>query len=330
VSIGYADVGQWSDFVDEYQTNGYFYSTTTSSGTVTYIINGSGAIGYKVYDLDGNLVYLTNKNRFSFPSYVQSKVKDGFKLVACEANGYEVVIPFGPSMYRGEMTAYYEGNPTPHTLYYYGTGTAGKSVMNPLPANSIAYVKADQTEKRQPTPELLENINVVGPDSTAQKLVIDGDKPFYIPEEFTAQSLTFTKTGEGNQVLQLPFSTWAGLGIVREDGTIDSTPETYAAGNPVLFEGNVNIEENGRTINPGTFAETESGFVFDGTSFVFAENISPFTYVWDDPNGIKEIEGRQQTTDNRPQSIYNLAGQRVSKPTKGLYIVNGKKIAIKQ
>ena len=330
VSIGYADVGQWSDFVDEYQTNGYFYSTTTSSGTVTYIINGSGAIGYKVYDNDGNLVYLTNKNRFSFPSYVQSKVKDGFKLVACEANGYEVVIPFGPSMYRGEMTAYYEGSPTPHTLYYYGTGTAGKSVLNPLPANSIAYVKADQTEKRQPTPELLENINVVGPDSTAQKLVIDGDRPFYIPEEFTAQSLTFTKTGEGSQVLQLPFSTWAGLGIVREDGTIDSTPETYAAGNPVLFQGNVNIEENGRTVNPGTFAETESGFVFDGTSFVFAENISPFTYVWDDPNGIKEIEGRQQTTDNRPQSIYNLAGQRVSKPTKGLYIVNGKKIAIKQ
>lgn len=325
-TIGYADVGQWSDFVDEYQTNGYYYTTTTSQGVTTYNISGTGAIGYKVYDKDGNLVYLSNKNKFSFPSYVQPKVQNGFKIVACEANGYEVLVPFGSSMYRGEMTAYYEGNPTPHTLHYYGTGTAGKSEINPLPANSIAYVKPGQSAKKQPTAELLENINVVGPDSIAQSLVIDGNKPFYIPTEFTATSLSFTKSGEGSQALCLPFDTWAGRGIVSEDGTIDEYVETQIAGQAVLFDGNVSITETGRAINPGTFAETESGYVFDGTSFVFAENISPFTYVWDDPNGIEKVYNRQQTIDNGQQSVYNIAGQRVSKPTKGLYIVNGKKI----
>ena len=119
-AIGYADVGQWSDFVDEYQTNGYYYGTTTSSGATTYTIYGSGAIGFKIYDSDGNLVYLSNKKKFTIPSYVQPKLQGGFKIVACEANGYEVLVPYGPSLYRGEMTAYYEGNPTPHTLYYYG------------------------------------------------------------------------------------------------------------------------------------------------------------------------------------------------------------------
>lgn len=335
VSIGYADVGQWSDFVDEYQTNGYYYGTTTSSGTTTYTIYGSGAIGFKIYDSEGNLVYLSNKKKFTIPSYVQPKLQGGFKIVACEANGYEVLVPYGPSLYRGEMTAYYEGDSIPHTLYYYGTGKDGKSLINPLPANSIAYVKPGQTAKRQPTEELLANVNVVGPDSVAQSLIIDGDKPFFIPEDFTAQSLTFSKSGEGSQALLLPFDTWAGLGVVNADGTVDDTPETYAAGQPVLFQGNVSITENDRTIHAGTFAEAENGYVFDGNNLVFAEGISPFTYVWDEADGIKEIDNRQRTSFSSTKStdnglpVYNIAGQRVSKPAKGLYIVGGRKVIVK-
>ena len=327
VPIGYADVGQWSDYVDEYQTNGYFYTTTTSSGTTTYKIIGTGAIGFKVYDNEGNLIYLSNKKNFSPPSNVQTKMKNGFKIVACEANGYEVLVPYAPGTYRGEMTVYYEGDSIPHTLYYYGTGSAGVSEMNPLPANSIAYVKPDQTEKKQPTAELLANVNVVGPDNVAQTIVIDGDKPFYIPTELKAQSLTFAKSGEGYQALCLPFNTWRGIGIVNEDGTIDQDIETFCAGEPVLFEGNVSINESGWSIIPGYFGETESGYIFDGTSFVFAENISPFTFVWDDPNGIETIDNGQWTIDNAV--IYNIAGQRVSKPTKGLYIIGDKKVLVK-
>jgi hypothetical protein len=41
--------------------------------------------------------------------------------------------------------------------------------------------------------------------------------------------------------------------------------------------------------------------------------------------GIKVIDNGQLTIDN----YYNLAGQRVAQPTKGLYIVNGKKVVIK-
>ena len=333
VPIGYADVGQWSDFVNEYQTNGYYYGTTTSSGVTSYVINGTGAIGFKVYDKDGNLVYLSNKKKFSFPSNVQSKLKDGFKIVACEANGYEVLVPYGPAMYRGEMTAYYEGDSIPHTLYYYGTGTAGKSEMNPLPANSIAYVKPDQTERKQPTEELLANVNVVAPDSTGQKIVIDGDKPFYIPTDFTAENLTFTKSGEGYQALRLPFGTWAGLGIVTEEGTVDNNPKTFAAGLPVVFKDAVTITESGRALRSGIFAETESGYILDPedvTSRIYAENISPFTYVWEDPDGIKGVHSPESIVHSSNISgIYNMAGQRVSKPTKGLYIVGGKKMLVK-
>ena len=46
---------------------------------------------------------------------------------------------------------------------------------------------------------------------------------------------------------------------------------------------------------------------------------------WDeeDPTGINEVRGKKE--DVRGE-IYNLSGQRVSKPTKGLYIIGGKKV----
>ena len=332
VPIGYADVGQWSDFVNEYQSNGYYYITSTSQGLTTYNVNGTGAIGFKVYDNDGKLVFLSNKKKFTIPSNVAAKIKDGFTIVACEANGYEVLVPYGPALYRGEMTAYYEGDQTPHTLYYYGTGTAGKSIMNPLPANSIAYVKPGQSAKRQPTEELLANVNVVGPDSTAQSVVIDGDKPFYIPGDFTAETLSFTKSGEGYQALRLPFDTQASLGLVDVDGPADELPDgTVSAGLPALFQGKVSISEQDRTINAGTFTETESGYVYDGTSFVYAENISPFTYVWEEGSGISEIEDGESNSQlsTLNSQFYHLAGQRVSKPAKGLYIIGGRKVLVK-
>ena len=45
----------------------------------------------------------------------------------------------------------------------------------------------------------------------------------------------------------------------------------------------------------------------------------------DDVTGINEIEAAK-TND---EGYFNLAGQRVAQPTKGLYIVNGKKVVIK-
>ncbi len=344
VPIGYADVGQWSDFVDEYQTDGYYYTSTTSQGLTTYNVNGTGAIGFKVYDNDGKLVFLSNKKKFTIPSNVAAKIKDGFTMVACEANGYEVLVPYGPALYRGEMTAYYEGDQTPHTLYYYGTGTAGKSIMNPLPANSIAYVKPGQSAKRQPTEELLANVNVVGPDSTAQSIVIDGDKPFYIPGDFTAEVLSFTKSGEGYQALRLPFESYA-MGYISEEGTmVDGTDSkaAIAAGLPVVFNLNGKLDYTlpayGGTVHAGTYTTTESGYILSPDcnpaetspiQLTYAENISPFTYVWEEGSGISDLKEKAVGQSSAKDGIYNLAGQRVSKPANGLYIVGGKKVLVK-
>lgn len=329
VPIGYADVGQWSDFVDAYQCNGYYYTSTYSQGLTTYTMNGTGAVGYKVYDTKGNLVFLSNRNKFTIPAYVAEKLTDGLRIVACEGNGYEVEVPYGPALYRGEMTVYYEGQPEPHTLHYYGTGTAAKSSMSPLPANSIAYIKPGQTAKKLPTAELLANANVVN-NGVAQTLVIDGNKPFYAPTEFTAASLLFTKDGEGYQALSLPFDTQAGLGIIDEEGSL-APAETQKAGQAVVFNGKVSIAQENTAVAAGTFAETDHGCILgtDGASFVKAEGISPFTYVWDESTGINDVKPSLNGTDAAVKGIFNMAGQRVSQPTRGLYIIDGRKVMVK-
>ena len=42
--------------------------------------------------------------------------------------------------------------------------------------------------------------------------------------------------------------------------------------------------------------------------------------------GVNEVIGVKEVNDN---SYYDLQGRKVTKPTKGLYIVNGKKVIIK-
>ena len=60
-----------------------------------------------------------------------------------------------------------------------------------------------------------------------------------------------------------------------------------------------------------------------------AANASAFEMNFDEgeTTGISSIENGQWTIDN--SEVYNLNGQRVAQPTKGLYIVNGKKIIVK-
>lgn len=47
---------------------------------------------------------------------------------------------------------------------------------------------------------------------------------------------------------------------------------------------------------------------------------------FDEPTGVNEVRGQKKDVRS---DFFNLAGQRVAQPTKGLYIVNGKKVIIK-
>ena len=52
-----------------------------------------------------------------------------------------------------------------------------------------------------------------------------------------------------------------------------------------------------------------------------------FSYADDETTGVNSIDNGQLTIDN--SGVYNLAGQRVGQPSKGIYIKNGRKYVIK-
>ena len=56
---------------------------------------------------------------------------------------------------------------------------------------------------------------------------------------------------------------------------------------------------------------------------VYHSSVPEFTLTVPEGGG----DGRCVVTNEK--SVYNLSGQRVANPTKGLYIVNGKKVIIK-
>ena len=74
---------------------------------------------------------------------------------------------------------------------------------------------------------------------------------------------------------------------------------------------------NGANINAG------KAFLKNGAYSAGAHSLN--IVFEDESTGIKQIETAKQNVEN----YYNLAGQRIIQPTKGLYIVNGKKVVIK-
>ena len=52
--------------------------------------------------------------------------------------------------------------------------------------------------------------------------------------------------------------------------------------------------------------------------------VKTLNIIWDDGTGIELVHG--STSDGQENIMYDLSGRRVSQPTKGLYIVNGRKV----
>ena len=91
-SYGHGDVGQYTDFVSTTSATGYKASyVEDADGDLDVLVNhtnGTGAVGFKVYDAAGNLVYLSNTYEFSVPKAIYSQLKGtAFRIVAAGPDG---------------------------------------------------------------------------------------------------------------------------------------------------------------------------------------------------------------------------------------------------
>jgi len=94
-----------------------------------------------------------------------------------------------------------------------------------------------------------------------------------------------------------------------------------------LDDGSFYILKSGKFCKVEGAADEDARTVPAGKAYLLADDITGgarslnFTF---DATAIKAVEGEIQNGE-----FYNVAGQRVAQPTKGLYIVNGKKIVVK-
>lgn len=119
-----------------------------------------------------------------------------------------------------------------------------------------------------------------------------------------------------------------------------------AAGSTTNVDGNKLVAGNGNKVSEGSGVEERYVLVADGNKAVFrridstpatvpvgkaylefiGETEAPILYIGSgQATGIESIEAAKAAKG----VYYNMAGQRVAKPTKGLYIVNGKKVVVK-
>ena len=153
--------------------------------------------------------------------------------------------------------------------------------------------------------------------------VLNGNKPYvYRPKEavtdyeFKTELATLhAKTDASVLQTSTTTATYDFYGTYTDTEAATAGPFYY-----VNINGNIS---RGTTVTVGPYRwilrATAKGGVSYAPKFVFSEG---------ETTGINEVQGSGFKIQGS-EMFYNLAGQRVSQPTKGLYIVNGKKVVIK-
>ena len=140
----------------------------------------------------------------------------------------------------------------------------------------------------------------------------------------------YLEGAEGTYDLEVVPAAYAGSTDVSANmlvaGTGAKVPQTDGSGNTNF----ILTTNKGASATPKFFkVNTDGNTVAVGKAYlqIPSENVGAHEYFWfeDETTGIEAAKAAQKMNGE----FFNLAGQRVAQPTKGLYIVNGKKVIFK-
>ena len=131
--------------------------------------------------------------------------------------------------------------------------------------------------------------------------------------------------GTANGTVNLPIAD-ASTAVAGNDFLVNASGATFeAAANTTYYA----MIKNSDPLTFGTFAPGTLAFPANKAYLTVVTGGAPSLIAIFDggqTTGIDAVKGSEFTVDGE---YYNLAGQRVAQPTKGLYIVNGKKVVVK-
>jgi len=246
-TIGYArgDVGQYTDYDDEanVKASGYLYTVSADGNSITMDASATGAVGYKIYDSEGNLVMLSNKDTINVSTL--SGFPTGYTVYAAQADGTSVEAPNAASTDNKTLTAYYGTEGKTAKLYYASSSSFAPSFTTP----NTVIINDDSSAPTSVT-SATHVLTKVNNAYTTQSFTLTDKADFYSPVDFTATALTYKRENTaGYNSVCLPFATTAsdyGEGAkiystseVSEENGVSyvyiTTQDEATAGTPVLI-----------------------------------------------------------------------------------------------
>ena len=360
VPVGSAgDVGQWGDYIDHsVKAKGYFYTVSSKSVNIQREKSANGAVGFKVYGKEGNLIGVSNTYNIKL---MPGHGTDGIRIVAAQADGTDV-----------ELKPAYESDDESIQKEFLGSAiTEAEKVIGKktTTGREIGYFYADAltelTALYNDAKVALENMDTSSHsfkewaaliNAEIEKLENDLNARAYFKEldvyriinaKEKANQLCYSETGlKADKQNQTPITSDNKKWMVESTGEMHhyyiknknghyidycSTGETitcYATNNSKAVAFKANYMRDGKIY----FTTNNGDYISLGTDFnvICSKELSDaamWTVIRLEANntGIEELK----TENGKAKTIYDLQGRKVENPTKGMYIINGKKTLIK-
>ena len=180
------------------------------------------------------------------------------------------------------------------------------------------------------------SLNVKLGETGLATLASDGALDFSSIDGLTAYKVTKMTTSQVTAV-EVTSAVAAGTGLIIK-GTAGQTYSIPVAETGTTLSDNLlqaavtatTVADNeAYGLKDGKFVKLNAGTIPAGKAYLLATSIASAPELGIDFGGTTAITNTNLTNNTNIREVYNLNGQRVAQPTKGLYIVNGKKAVIK-
>ncbi len=323
----HGNTGQYSDFSTTATVSGYSYHYDDEGNIIITSSSKSGgnAVGFKVYDASGNLVYLANDSTgFTIPADIWSAIQGtAFSVVAAGATSsqtmtatklttiymdvYDPDDEAGGYKLRVSAGGYLPGDAT------YGTITAWPSALDGYPYTSYYYKDGD-TEVT--TPNITVTDNMVTDKGKYLKVYYKFSAPFK-PSYTDNVHYYYVKISSGETLAYVDYSTQNDYGNIISPVAPDATANSQWAfwGDPFNGFAITNRKLGDDTYftytaasNGGGLKTTEDKYLWQIdkiTDETFSISITGTSLFWNRYSGAKGTSMRfwSDTSDNEPVSV---------------------------